>query len=108
MRIFNIIPYWIDKNSGEIRSKKECLFLKMGNTYEEVYNWANINKKLFSFSFREVYDAKEITETNLQFDFSVEESNNYLISDINNIEYRVQLKPIAKIEIKKIETPLGD
>lgn len=108
MRIFNIIPYWIDKNSGEIRSKKGCLFLKIGNTYEEVYNWANSNKKLFSFSFKEVYDTKEINENNLQFDFSVEESNSYLVSDINNVEYKVQLKPIAKIEIKKIETPLEE
>lgn len=106
MKVFKIIPYWINTENGEIRENKSSVYLKVGNSYEEVFNWAKENKKDFSFSFLEVYNSEEIKENNLKYDFSIQECKDLLINDILGNEYKLSVKLVSRIEIKKIEVPI--
>jgi hypothetical protein len=99
MKIFRIIPYWINTETGETREKKDCIYLKIGNNYDEVFNWAKNNKDNFSFNFLDVYSSNEISENNLKFGFSIKESTNLIINDIAGNEYKIAIKPVSKIEI---------
>ena len=105
MKVFKIIPYWINTENREIRVKDYCIYLKIGKNYDEIFNWVKNNKKDFSFNFLDVYTSDEITENNLKFDFSVQECKDLIINDIVGNEYKIDIKPVSKIEIQKIEIP---
>lgn len=105
MKVFKIIPYWINTENGELRANDHCVYLKIGKNYDEIFNWVKNNKKDFSFNFLEVYNSDEITENNLKFDFSVQECKDLIINDIVGNEYKIEIKPVSKIEIQKIEIP---
>ena len=106
MKIFKIIPYWINTENGEIRTNKDCVYIKIGNTYDEIFSWAKDNKKDFSFNFLDVYDSKEIKENNLKFDFSVQECKDLIANDILANEYKLSIKLVSRIETQKIEIPI--
>lgn len=108
MKVFNIIPYWIDTKTGETRARENWIFFKMGETYDEVYKWAKANKDKFNFEFTEVFQTKEIEESSLKFDFSVKEEKYMFLTDTEDNEYKIQLKPIAKIQIQRIEVSLEE
>jgi hypothetical protein len=106
MKIYSIIPYWLNGKTGETRTNKEWLYFKIANSYDEVYQWALTNKDEIFFRADYVYKPNEIDETDLNFDFSIKEVSDILINDLEKNEYRVKLDLFSKIEIKKIEVPI--
>lgn len=108
MKVFSVIPYWIDTQTGETRSRKIWLYLKIGRSYDEVYKWAQNNKERLNFSFQDVFDMKDIQESSLRFDVSVREEKDIILTDIDDNEYRVEIKPVSKIQIQRIEIPLEE
>lgn len=108
MKIFNIIGYWINTKNGENRQNNNLICLRIGNSYDEVYKWAQQNKEKFFFRYDEVYNPSEINENNVKFDFSVKEIHEIYLKDISDSEYKAQMKLVAKVEYKKIETPIVD
>lgn len=107
MKLFNIIAYWFNIKTGESRTNKNWMYLKVGNSYDEVYKWAQENKKEFYFRFDDVYEPGEVNDSNLKFDFSIQEVSDIFVKDINNNEYRIKSDIVSRIETKKIEILLN-
>lgn len=106
MKIYKIIGCWINTQTGESRTNPNRLYLRVGTSYDEIYNWAQKNKKDFSFRYDEVFNPSEINENNVKFDFSVQELQHLYVHDIKNNEYKAKIELISRIEIKQIEIPL--
>lgn len=107
MKLFSIIPYWLNAKTGETRVNKQWIFLKVGQTLTEVQEWARNNKAEIYFRPDDVYRPDDIDESNLQFDVSVKEMKEGFVSDTNGTEYKIGFDLLAKIEIKRIEIPIN-
>jgi len=106
MKIYSIIPYWLNGQTGETRTNKEWIYFKIANSYDEVYQWTLTNKDEIFFRADFVFKPNEINETDLTFDFSIKEISDIIIKDLAKNEYRVKLNLFSKIEFKKIEIPI--
>jgi len=107
MKLFSIIPYWLNSKTGETRVNKKWIFLKVGQTLTEVQEWAKNNKGEIYFRPDDVYRPEDIDESNLKFDVSVKELKEGFVSDTNDTEYKIAYDLISKIEIKRIEIPIN-
>lgn len=106
MKIFSVIPYWLNAKTGETRVNKKWIFLKIGQSVTEVQEWALKNRGEIYFRPEDVYTPEDIDETNLKFDVSVKELKEEFFTDANGDEYKVGFDLISKIQIKRIEIPL--
>lgn len=107
MKVFSIIPYWFNKDTGETRVNKKWIYIKTANSYNELFEFAENHKEDFFFRADSVFKPNEINESNLKFDFSIKEISDIMVTDIFNNEYRVKLDIISRIEIKRIEVPIN-
>jgi len=107
MKIFQVIPYWTDTINGAnyVNSNNYCL--KVGSSYEEIYQWAKINTKHFHFKPDYLMNEAQLAGS-LQFDLAVKEVETIILNDIADTEYRADVKLISKIETRRIEVPLDD
>lgn len=106
MKIFNIICYWTDIEKGINHYNPDWMFLRIGDSYEEVYAWAKENYRKYYFKPNIPMISDKVSETNLKYNFSVKEIDSISILDLSEIEYKANLKLVSKIEIKKVEIPL--
>lgn len=107
MKVFQVIPYWTDTITGAnyVNSNNYCL--KVGSSYEEVYQWAKINTKQFQFKPDSSMSEAKLAGS-LQFDLAVKEVEMISLHDIADVEYRVDVRLISKIETRRIEVPLDE
>jgi len=106
MKLFCIIPYWLNKESGETRINKRWLYLRAANSFNEINEWAKNHKEEFFFRADNVFKPNEIDETNLNYDFSIQEISDIFVFDLKENEYRVKVEIVSKIEMKKVEIPI--
>ena len=107
MKVFQVIPYWTDTITGAnyVNSNNYCL--KVGSSYEAVYQWAKINTKQFHFKPDYLMSEAQLAGS-FQFDLAVKEVEMIILHDIADTEYRADVKLISKIETRRIEVPLDD
>lgn len=107
MKAFQIIPYWTDTIKGANYVDTNNFCLKVGSSYEEVYQWAKSNTKQFHFKPDQLPSELQQSGT-LQFNLAVKEVDMIILQDISGIEYRADIKLISKIETRRIEVPLDE
>lgn len=107
MKVFEIIPYWTDTINGTNYVNSNSFCLKVGSSYEEVYQWAKRNTKQFHFKPDYLLNESQLTGA-LEFNLTVKEVEMISLLDISDIEYRADVKLISKIETRRIEVPLDD
>lgn len=106
MKLFSVVPYWLNAKTGETRVNKKWIFLKVAQSITEVQEWALKNRGEIYFRPDDVYNPDDIDESNLKFDVSVKEMNEEFVTDTNGTEYKIRFDLISKIKVERIEIPI--